>query len=281
MPSSIRHMSIAIVAASGLLGRILSSYFENQGFKVFPVKHTAIDQIPPVDIVINLAGVNIAGGLWTPSYKKKIWESRVETTKRLAQKISPELYIGASAIGFFGNSGETLVDESSPKGSGFLADLVNEWEKASQDLSCRKVFLRMAPILTKKGGFLGKMVPLYKWGLGALLGSGKAWQSWIHYLDFARAVHHIINVKTLSGPLILASPHPVRQKAFGKVLAHQLKRPFFFKIPSFAFHLLPGGMGKELFLSSCRAFPKALVDSGFVFRFPDIETALQDLLPPL
>lgn len=268
--------SVAVVGASGLLGTILCDTLREHEYKVTRVSHTNVTRIPMTDVVINLAGCNIAG-LWTASYKEKIIQSRVETTKILVKNISPKLYIGASAIGFYGDSGEALVTEDSPPGTNFLAKVVREWEEASESLSCRRVLARIAPVLTKKGGFLGKMVPLFRLGLGQTLGPGTQWQSWIHYLDLAKSFVHIIENRDIEGAVNITSPSPVPQKEFADQLAKALHRPRFLNVPAPLLRLLPGGMGEELFLASCRASPAVLLSSGFIFTFPDLESALKDL----
>jgi uncharacterized protein (TIGR01777 family) len=268
--------SVAVVGASGLLGTILCDFLREHEYKVIRVSHENVTRIPRTDVVINLAGCSITG-LWTQPYKEKILKSRVETTELLVKNISPQLYIGASAIGYYGDSGKVLVTEDSPPGTNFLASVVRAWEEASAPLSCRRVLARMAPVLTKKAGFLGKMAPLFRLGLGQTIGPGSQWQSWIHYLDLARSFVHIIENRDIEGPVNLSAPSPVTQKAFADTLAQVLHKPRFLNLPAPLVRLLPGGMGEELLLASCRASPKVLLSSGFTFMFPDLEPALKDL----
>lgn len=272
---------IVIIGASGLLGHLLKDFLTKEGYEIISLHH---DQIPPLlpeaEVVINLAGANIAGHFWTKAYKKEILESRVQLTEKITRALSPKtrIFIVASAIGYFGNRGSEILTESSSRGQGFLAEVVEKWEKASQKASsCRRVITRIAPVLTPQGGFLRPLKLLFRWGLGARMGTGEQWQSWIHHTDLARAFLHIIQTSSLKETVILASPKPVRQKRFAKKLAKALHRPLWFKIPASLLRLLPGGMGEELFLTSQRCRPQKLIDSGFHFLYPQFSEAIRDL----
>lgn len=273
---------IVIVGGSGLIGSLLKNYLSQEGYDVTTLSHNAIPALMPAyAVVINLAGAGIFRNFWTKRYKKEIIKSRIETTKRLVKALSPQtkLFISASGIGYYGDRGFEIVTETSKAGSSFLSEVSEKWEEASQGLtSCRRVVARISPVLTPKSGFLGPLRIAFKLGLGAKIGSGEQWQSWIHYTDLARAFVHIIQTTSLKGPVIIASPEPVRQKRFAKQLAKILHRPLFLRIPSSLIRLLPGGMGQELFLHSVRPKPSKLIDSGFHFLYPHLGTALNDLL---
>lgn len=262
---------ILVIGASGLIGQALVAHL-----KATPIKHTALDNLPDADVVINLAGANIAAHLWTPSYKETIRQSRVETTRRLIKALpsSTKLFISASSIGYYGDQGDEILTERSAPGRGFLASVTKEWEEASASVSCRRVLLRIAPVLSPQGGLLAKMLPAFRLGLGARLGSGNQWLSWIALNDLVRIFDHVMQ-GSIDGPLICASPAPIRQKDFAKTLAHHLHRPQWLMLPKTLLHLLPGGMGDELFLASTRCEPERLLKSGFSFLDASLEDALR------
>ncbi len=270
---------IVIIGGSGLLGSHLKDFFSTEGYEIICFSHTDMPKaLPDNAIVINLAGAGIANRFWTKSYRKKIIESRIKISKKIVNTLSPKtrLYISASGIGYYGDTGLKIVSESSPQGVGFLSEVCQKWEAANKT-PLRHVIVRIAPVLTPEKGYLAPLKMLSSLGFAAILGSGKQWQCWIHHVDLSRAFLHIINTPYLSGPVILASPKPVRQKHFAEILCKILHRWLFLKIPSSILRLLPGRMGEELFLSSCRAEPQKLIDSGFFFLYPSLKKALQSL----
>ncbi len=270
---------IVIIGGSGLLGSHLKEFLSSEGYEIISLHHNKLPPVLPDNaIIINLAGAGIAKSFWTKSYKKKILDSRIKTSEKIVKALSPKtrLFISASGTGYYGDQGSEVVTESSPAGIGFLADVCQKWESANKT-RLRHVIVRIAPVLTPKGGYLAPLKATFKICLGALLGSGEQWQSWIHHVDLSRAFLHIINTPYLSGPVILASPEPVRQKRFAEILAKVLHRWRFIRIPAFIIRLLPGRMGQELFLASCRAEPQKLTDSGFCFLYPSLKQALKSL----
>jgi uncharacterized protein len=188
----------------------------------------------------------------------------------------------ASAIGFYGSRGDDLVDEGSASGQGFLPEVCREWEEAGRiaaDAGIRTVNIRIGLVLSPKGGALGNMLTPFKLGLGGRIGSGKQWWSWIHVDDIVAAIHHAIETKSLSGPVNLVAPNPVRNSEFTKTLASVLGRPALFPVPEFALRAAFGRMAaEEMLLSSARVQPKSLAGSGYQFRFSQLQAALVNLL---
>jgi len=192
----------------------------------------------------------------------------------------PRIFLCASAVGVYGDRQDEVLTEDSSRGDGFLADLGSEWERelASLKPEIRKVSLRFGVILDPKGGALSKMLPIFKSGLAGKLGSGHQWMSWVHYLDVCRAIQFAIKSEKVKNALNVVAPHPERNKDFTKTLGRVLKRPTFLPAPAAALKLAMGEMGDELLLSSTRVYPQKLMESGFNFQFPELKTALKDLL---
>ena len=238
------------------------------------------------DAVVHLAGESIVGR-WTEEKKKAIRESRVQGTRSLAAALAqteakPSVFVCASAVGFYGNRGDELLREQSPGGQGFLSEVCREWEDASRiaaEAGIRTVNIRIGLVLSAKGGALRSMLTPFKLGLGGRIGSGQQWWSWIHVDDIVRGIHHVIRTESLSGPVNLVAPKPLRNAEFTKVLASVLGRPAFFPVPEFALRLAFGGMAAdELLLASQRVEPGKLTASGYTFRFRELRAALENLL---
>jgi uncharacterized protein (TIGR01777 family) len=238
------------------------------------------------DVVVHLAGESIVGR-WTEEKKKAIRESRVQGTRNLAAALAqsearPAVLVCASAVGFYGNRGDELLREESPGGQGFLSEVCREWEDASRiaaEAGIRTVNIRIGLVLSAKGGALRSMLTPFKLGLGGRIGSGQQWWSWIHVDDIVRGIHHVIRTESLSGPVNLVAPKPLRNAEFTKVLASVLGRPAFFPVPEFALRLAFGGMAAdELLLASQRVEPGKLTASGYTFRFRELRAALENLL---
>ena len=236
--------------------------------------------------VIHLAGESIVGR-WTESKRKAIRESRVRTTRSLAEGLAgaaakPKVFVSASAIGFYGNRDDEILTEQSAGGKGFLAEVSREWEDATQAASAagiRVVHLRTGVVLSSQGGALGKMLTPFKLGLGGRIGSGKQWYSWIHIDDEVGAIRFALGNDSLSGPINLTSPNPVRNSEFTQILAKVLGRPAIFPVPRFALALAFGGeAADELFLASQRVEPAKLEAAGYRFQFPELQTALANLV---
>jgi uncharacterized protein (TIGR01777 family) len=260
-------MRVAITGSSGTIGRTLMTAFP----QAIPLKRDALDTpIDNLDVLINLAGANIMF-----SRKQEILSSRVETTKKIVAAQRPKVLISASAIGFYGNN--ESADESSPQGSGFLAEVCHQWEeeaKKAKEYGARVVLLRMGIVLTPTGGALKMMLPAFKLGLGAVLGTGNQWMSWISLEDLLRIVAVCIENNALQGPVNAVSPTPITNRDFTKTLADSLHRPAFMRIPEWALHLALGNMADETLLSSCKALPKKLQVTGFEFNHPTLQRVL-------
>jgi hypothetical protein len=237
------------------------------------------------DTVIHLAGESIVGR-WTEAKKRRIRESRVQGTRNLAEALAaarqrPQLLISASAIGFYGDRGEETLREDSSSGEGFLPEVCQEWEDATEPAAkagIRTVQMRFGLVLSRSGGALQKMLPPFRMGVGGNMGNGRQWWSWIDIDDLVGAVEHVIKTETLRGPVNLVGPSPVTNAEFTKTLASVLSRPAVFPMPAFAARLVFGQMGDELLLASQRVQPAKLAASGYVFQKPDLRRALEEIL---
>jgi len=293
---------VLVSGVSGPIGAALLPYLDSQGARITrlvrepvrgpdqiswdPLRPLAPAAVSGFEAVIHLAGESVAGR-WTKAKKKAIRESRVLGTRHLAQALAqtqsrPRVLICASAIGFYGSRGDEVLTEACPAGDGFLPEVTREWEAASRiapDAGVRVVNLRLGLVLSPKGGALAKMLTPFRLGLGGKIGSGKQWWSWIHVDDIVGAVHHALQTDSLSGPANLVAPNPVRNEDFTKTLSSVLKRPAWFSVPALAARVAFGKMAAdELLLSSVRVEPARLRDTGYAFRFEDLQAALEDLV---
>lgn len=234
---------------------------------------------------INLAGASIFGR-WDDNYKKLLRSSRIETTKHLVAAIasresnSPAVLVSASAVGYYGFQGDEELDESSPPGDDFLAQLCLDWEAEAiraGEAGARVVITRFGIVLGAGGGALGQMLPIFKMGLGGRLGSGKQWFSWIHQADLVRAILYSLDDPSLSGPVNCTAPQPKTNQDLTKILGKVLSKPTFFPAPAFAVKLMLGEFGSVL-LEGQRVLPKKLEKAGFSFLYPRLQQALEDLL---
>ena len=238
------------------------------------------------DAVVHLAGENIASGRWTGERKKRIRESRVKGTRLLAEVLArvarpPRVLVGASAIGYYGDRGEESLREESASGQGFLPELCREWEAATEPAAgkgIRVVRLRFGVVLSPEGGALAKMLPPFRMGAGGILGDGRQYVSWISLDDAIGAIRHTIQIEALKGPVNVVAPAPVTNREFTATLGKVLSRPTLIPMPAFAARLAFGEMADALLLSSARVEPRRLLDSGYSFRHPDLESALRHLL---
>ena len=288
-------MKILINGSSGLIGTELTTYLKKKGFEVGRLLRYEQDEHPywnieqnnfhlkefsNPDIVINLAGENIANGRWAEKKKLRLIDSRIKTTRLLSERFKnnpPKLFINASAIGFYGERGEKIVDESSKVGIDFVSKLANKWEESSQSIQStetRLIQIRTGIVLSKEGGALAKMLPPFKLCLGGRVGSGEQFMSWIDINDLCHAIFFIIQNPLLSGPINLVSPKPVTNKIFTQLLSKQLKRPCIFPLPSVIVKLLFGEMEKELLLASTQVKPTKLIDAGFKFEYELLQDSL-------
>jgi|688.fasta_scaffold00028_81 uncharacterized protein (TIGR01777 family) len=245
-----------------------------------------LEQMENVDWVIHLAGRSINSARWTEKEKNKLRQSRVEATHKLASQIAeldqkPRAFLCASAVGFYGDRGDDLVSELDSAGHDFLSQLASDWEAACSPLSSRGVrviHVRLGVVLSKSGGALTKMLPIFKLGLGGRLGSGRQYWSWICLEDCCRAIEFLLDNPQASGSYNVVSPESVTNRQFTSVLAQVLKRPALLPAPAFALRLALGEMADGLLLSSCRAQPERLLELGFEFQHPKLLSCLQSLL---
>jgi uncharacterized protein (TIGR01777 family) len=228
-----------------------------------------------IDAIINLAGATTGKIPWTKKYEKELIASRLDSTKTLVDAINacpnpPQVLISGSASGIYGDQGDAWLDESSPKGEGFLADLAYQWEESAKLARTRVVLVRTTMVMSKKLGALGKLLPLIKLGIGGALGSGKQWWAWISLEDEARAIIHLIENENTSGAYNLTAPEPATCEQIIKELGRQLHRPTLLKIPAFAMRLLIGKAADELLLCSQKMKSHRLEKTGFVFKHPTL-----------
>jgi uncharacterized protein (TIGR01777 family) len=291
---------VLIAGASGFIGTELTKFLETQNCTVLKLVRSEpksekeifwnpqqqvlnATDLEGFDVFINLAGENIAAGRWTKARKRKILESRILTTSLLTKVINqlstpPRLLISASAIGIYQKTqAEISLTESSPTDSDFLAEVCKAWEATATTINQSKTkvaLLRIAPVISLKGGMLGKLLPVFRLGLGATLGNGKQNFSWIGLNDLCRAVLFIID-QQLSGPINLSSPESINNLNFSKQFAHFLKRPCLFSIPKLVLYLIFGKeFSDQTLLSSQNVAPKKLLDSGFNFKTSKFSQAL-------
>ena len=288
---------IAVTGASGLIGSALVGYLKSQGHTVQrlvrraavsseestwdPIAGTVdMEALAGVDAVIHLAGAGVSDKRWTKKYKGEILNSRLLGTTTIAKAVAivkPQVFISASAIGWYGESGNRAVIESDRVGDDFLAAVCHEWESAA-DLAgdVRTVKLRTGLVLDPTGGALGKMLPIFRFGLGGKLSNGKQWWSWITLHDQIRAIAFLLENK-VSGPVNLTSPNPVTNSEFTAGLARAMHRPALFPVPAIALKIVLGGFSAEV-LGSKKVMPQVLTEAGFTFDYPHISSALEKLV---
>jgi uncharacterized protein (TIGR01777 family) len=249
------------------------------------VDKTGLAALEP-EVVVNLAGENIASGRWNETRKRKIHDSRVNGTRALADTLAhletkPKAFICASATGYYGSRGDELLTEASPPGDGFLAELCQEWEQASElaaKAGIRTANLRLGVVLSREGGGLKKMLFPFKLGLGGLIGSGKQYMPWISLDDVVGAFEFAIQNEALRGPVNTVAPNVVTNKEFTKTLGRVLWRPTCVPLPASTARMLLGEMADELLLASARVTPGKLQQAGFKFQYPELKDALKHLL---
>lgn len=285
-------MKVLVTGISGLIGSAVARELRVQGHEVIGVSRSPSpesvgwQQVNPtlmndVDAVMNLAGETVAGR-WTDAKKRRLLDSRLETTKLVAAAVwdsdsPPSVLIQASASGYYGQRGDEVLDESSSNGSGFLADLCQQWEAAAapaETAKTRLVFARFSVVLASEGGALGRLRKVTRLGIGGPLGKGRQWWSWISLQDTVRALCHILEGE-ISGPVNIACDQPQRQRAFAKTLGRVLRRPSFTPVPAIAIRAVLGQMGESLLLDSTRLRPSALIANGFEFEDGELEGALR------
>lgn len=293
-------MRIAIAGSSGLIGTALVEDLRRDGHEVLRLVRrsaTASSEIAwnpdsgslqaellkGCDAVINLAGAGVGDHRWTKSYKKQILDSRVKTTKLLAQACvdaGVPTFINASAIGYYGDTGSTSVDESSPHGQGFLPEVVVAWEAAAEyarQHGVRVVHPRTGLVVSSQGGAWSRMVPLFKLGLGGRMGSGKQYWSFISLKDELSAIKFVLTNPEISGPVNFVAPHPATNAEITQAMSKVFRRPALAHVPAFALKLALGEFSQEV-LGSTRVAPTVLTNAGFTFEHPDVFSAMRTLV---
>ena len=300
-------MRVAIAGSSGVIGSVLAAALAGRGEEVIPLVRPGsssngvawdpsagtIDTraLEGFDAVVNLAGHSIGERRWTAVERQRIWDSRIESTRLLARTLAvlehpPAALINASAVGYYGDGGDSILSETSPSGSGFLADLCVAWEAATERAvraGIRVVHLRSGIVLSKDGGALGRLlapfgprwISPFRWGLGGPVGGGRQWWPWISLDDEVRAIVHALDTG-ISGPVNLVAPAPVTNRDFTRALGRVLRRPTILPIPGFVLRLLLGSeLADALVLEGQRAAPVVLIESGFEFEHSDIAAGLR------
>ena len=292
---------ILVSGVSGPIGSALLPSLKTRGYDVTrlirgksaaegqigwdPAMPISPDMVSGFDAVIHLAGESIVGR-WTKTKKIKIRGSRVAGTTTLAEALAgtqdkPQVFACSSAIGYYGDRGNELLNEASKPGIGFLPEVCREWEAATQaaaNAGIRTVQMRTGVVLSSKGGALGKMLTPFKMGVGGRIGDGQQWMSWIDIEDMVGAIHHILKSDLLQGPVNMVAPKPVKNAEFTKTLASVLSRPAILPLPAFAVKLAFGEMGETVLLGSQRVEPTQLVMSGYPFRFTNLRASLENNL---
>ena len=295
---------ILVTGASGLVGTPLVASLEAAGHEVLRAVRREIrdegkevswnpdkgeidkGKLTGIDAVIHLAGANIAGKRWTESYKKVLLDSRVDGTTLISKTIAeldpkPKVLACASAIGYYGDRGDEVLDEHSASGDTYLPEVCLQWERScepARDAGIRVANMRLGVVLSPKGGALAKMLLPFQLGGGGVLGSGRQYFSWISLDDTVGAIRFVLDNQQLSGPVNLVAPTPVTNYEYTKTLGTVLSRPTILPMPSFAAKLAFGEMAEALLLASARVEPKVLSDAGFTFEHPTLELALRNVL---
>jgi uncharacterized protein len=297
-------VKIIVSGASGLVGSALTDACRAEGHSVShlvrPGRPLAAHEIrwdplsaqvdvpwlEGADAVVHLSGANISDERWTPARKQVLRSSRVDSTRVLVDSLAqlrrpPQVFVSASAVGYYGNRGDELLTESREHGRDFLSVLARDWEaeaNRAQQIGIRTVILRFGVILSRHGGALPQMIRPFKLGVGGRLGSGQQWLSWVALEDVIRIVRLAIGDSVLRGPVNTVAPGPVRNADFARILGRVLHRPSIFPAPAFALRLALGEMADALLLSSQRAIPEKLLRANYAFKFSDLEETLRTIL---
>lgn len=300
-------MRVLITGASGGIGRALSAHLASQGHEAVPLRRGANDGaagpswdpaarrldatvLAGFDAVVHLSGANIGEGRWTAARKRELWASRVDSTRLLVERIrearaagaGPGVLVCASAIGYYGDRGDEVMEEGATRGEGFLAELVEAWEleaARATDAGVRVVSSRFGVVMAADDGALKRMALASRFGAGGPLGSGRQWMSWVAPADLVRAIEWLLTHE-VSGVVNVTSPDPVRNADLARALGRVLHRPAILPAPAFALRIALGQAADELLLASQRVHPRRLLDAGFEFTLPAIEDALRVALRP-
>lgn len=297
-------MKLLLSGARGLIGSALKTYLKKEGHQVFALVRSrkllndysiywnpargklSSSSLEGFDAIIHLAAENVGRGRWTEKKKIKIRDSRLRSTVLLSETLAqlkekPKVFICASAIGFYGNRGQEIVNEKSAAGQGFLADVCVAWERASKaakEANIRTVNLRIGLVLALTGGALSRMVGPFRLGLGGKIGSGRQYLSWIALDELVTIINFVLQQEEIEGAVNAVSPNPVTNLTFTKTLGKILKKPTVLPMPAFAAKALWGEKAKELLLSSTRVEPRKLIEHGYKFSQPNLEETLASLL---
>jgi uncharacterized protein (TIGR01777 family) len=295
-------MKVLISGATGMIGSALTRELESKGHQITRLTRSPgsdddvgwdpsageIDasRLEGVDAVVHLAGESIAEGRWTAERKRRILESRRQGTGLLARSIAnlsepPGVMVGASAVGYYGDRGNELLREDSGPGNNFLGEVCRVWEKAAdpaREAGIRVVHTRFGIVLSPKGGALGTTLPIFKLGGGGRIGSGRQYWSWVALDDVVGSIIHALENDSVEGPINVGSPNPLTNAEYTKVLGKVLNRPTVFPLPAPATRLMLGEIADELLLASARMEPAKLEETGYEFRYPELENALRHLL---
>ncbi|WP_280244855.1 TIGR01777 family oxidoreductase [Nocardia abscessus] len=297
-------MKVVIAGSSGLIGTALVAALRRDGHQVArlvrrkaagpdefawnPVRaHLDQRALRGADAVVNLCGASVGRRRWTGSFKQELRDSRITPTDVLAGAVAAAgvpVLLNASGVHYYGGeTGDRVVDETAPAGTGFLAALCRDWEKATEPAAAagaRTVLLRSAVVLSRAGGMLGMLHPLYALGLGGRLGNGRQYTPWISLADEIGAIVFALTHDTVSGPVNVVGPAPVTNAEFSRALGRALHRPTPLVVPAFALRALVGEMAEEAILRGPRAIPTALEEAGYQFHHPTIGAALADAVGP-
>ncbi len=300
-------MKVAITGSNGLIARHLKEKLHEANHELMMFKrvdssqdqpkdslwwdpYNAVAHIPKdldIDAVIHLGGEPVASKRWNVALKSKIYASRVYGTRGIVEAMAeidnpPNIFISASAVGYYGDRGPEVLTESSASGTGFLATVCRDWEavaQGAQNVQIRTCLLRTGLVLAKDGGVLPKITAPFKAWVGGRLGDGKAYMAWIHIDDHVGAIMHLLSDSEAIGAYNLVGPAPATNREFTKSLGSAMSRPALLNIPSFALELMLGDeMAHETVLASQNAYPKRLLDAGFHFRYSELDAALKSLL---
>ena len=296
-------LTIVISGAGGPVGKALIPFLTTGGHRVIRLvrrppqgpdeifwnPYTGVldlTTVGKIDVVINLNGYHIASGRWSPRRKEQIVQSRNLSTGLIAKTImalpdKPELFISASATGYYGDLGETVVNDACGPGDLFISRVCADWEQAAEMVEgsgIRTVYARIGVVLSPNGGILEKLMPPFLMGLGASIASGDQYLSWISMDDLIYAIHHVINNRRIQGPVNFVSPHPVTNAEFTTTMGEVLRRPTRFRVPAWAVKLAWGKMGQEVLLASTRVKPEKLMFYGYIFKHNTLHQALAHVM---
>jgi hypothetical protein len=291
-------MRVAVSGGSGFIGQALVRRLLQRNDEVLVLSRnpervhlghgipwSAVNEAAGADVVINLAGENVGGGRWTAERKRRILESRVNATGALveAMRRAPDrrrVFVSASAVGYYGLRGDEIVDESSPGGAGFLAEVTRRWEDAAHGAEniARLVIFRFGVVLGPNGGALQKMLVPFRLGVGGPIGSGRQWMSWVDLEDGLRAIEWAVDRQEVKGTYNITAPEPVRNRDFAHTLGRVLHRPSFMPTPGFVLRLVFGQMADEVLLGGQRVVPSRATAEGLTFNYAGLEASLRHVL---